>query len=259
MPASLTARRSKEIASLHRKKHRDRLGQMLIEGVRAVEAAVAAEASLVDVVIAETVQQDARVQALVAEVAVPVYIVPASAMARLSEVQTSQGVLAVARQALVPEAHLATLATILALDGVQDPGNVGAVIRTAAWFGVEAVLTGPGTADVFQPKVVRAAMGGLWDVHLAQTADLPATLARLREHGLTCYGADLHGTSVHAWTPRRPSVLVLGSEAHGLSPGVQACLAERIAIAGAASRAGTESLNVAVAAGILMYAWMGEG
>ena len=62
---------------------------------------------------------------------------------------------------------------------------------------------------------------------------------------------------MQAWQPRRPSVLVLGSEAHGLSPEVQACLAERVAIAGAAARAGTESLNVAVAAGILMYVWMG--
>ena len=258
MSTPLTARRSKEIASLHRKKHRDRLGQVLVEGMRAVEAAVAAQASLVDMVVAETVQQHARVQALTAQVTVPVYVVPAPVLARLSEVQTSQGVLAVARQVLIPETYLPTLATILALDGVQDPGNVGAVIRTAAWFGVEAVLVGPGTADVFQPKVVRAAMGGLWDVHLAQTADLPATLARLREHGLACYGADLHGTPVQAWAPRRSSVLVLGSEAHGLSPGVQACLAERVAIAGAASRAGTESLNVAVAAGILMYAWLGK-
>ena len=259
MSAHLTARRRKEITSLHRKKHRDRLGQVLVEGVRAVEAAVAAQASLVDLVVAETAAQEARVQALVAQVGVPVYVVPAPVLARLSEVQTSQGVLAVARRGLVPETHLLACSTILALDGVQDPGNVGAVIRTAAWFGVEAVLAGPGTADVFQPKVIRAAMGGLWDVDLVQTADLPATLARLQAHGLTCYGADLHGTPVQAWTPHRPSVLVLGSEAHGLSPGVRACLAERVAIAGTASRAGAESLNVAVAAGILVYAWMGAG
>ncbi len=258
MLARLTARRNKEIASLARKKHRDRLGQMLVEGVRAVEAAVASQASLVDLVITEAVQQQARVQALVAQAGVPVYVVPEHVLARLSDVQTSQGVLAVACTRLVPEAHLSALATILALDGVQDPGNVGAVIRTAAWFGVDALLAGPGTADVFQPKVVRAAMGGLWDMHLAQTPDLPALLARLQEHGFACYGADLHGTPVEAWRPRRPSVLVLGSEAHGLSPGVQACLAERVAIAGAAARTGTESLNVAVAAGILVYAWMGK-
>ncbi len=257
MPARLTAHRRKEIASLTRKTHRDRLGQLMIEGVRAVEAAVAAGAPLVELLVSKAAQAEARVQTLLAEVAVPVYVVPERDLARLSDVKTSQGVLAVARPRLFPEAHLAMLDTILALDGVQDPGNVGAVIRTAAWFGVDAVLAGPGTADFFQPKVVRATMGGLWDVHLTQTADLPAQLAHLHEHGFACYGADLHGTPVQAWQPRRPSLLVLGGEAHGLAPGVRALLAERVAIAGATQRAATESLNVAVAAGILVYAWMG--
>ena len=160
MPVRLTARRSKEIASLARKKHRDRLGQMLVEGVRAVEAAVAAQASLVEVVVAEGVQHEARVQALTAQAGVPVYVAPAHVLARLSDVQTSQGVLAVARTRLVSEAHLSSRTTVLVLGGVQNPGNVGAVIRTAAWFGVEAVLAGPGAADLFHPKVVRAAMGG---------------------------------------------------------------------------------------------------
>ena len=258
MPAHLTARRRKEIASLTRKSHRDRLGQLLIEGVRAAEAAVAADAPLVEVLVSETAQAEARVQALLAEVIVPVYILPERDLARLSDVQTSQGVLAVASPRRFPEARLTSLDTILALDGVQDPGNVGAVIRTAAWFGVDAVLAGPGTADFFQPKVVRASMGGLWDVHLTHTADLPAQLAQLHAYGFACYGADLHGTPVQRWRPRRPSVLVLGSEAHGLTSDVQALLAERIAIAGATERAATESLNVAVASGILVYAWMGD-
>ena len=257
MPARLTARRRKEIASLTRKAHRDRLGQLLIEGVRAVEAAVAAGAPLVDLLVSDAAQAEARVQALLAEADVPVYVLPERELARLSDVQTNQGVLAAARPRLFPEARLATLDTILALDGVQDPGNVGTVIRTAAWFGVEAVLAAPGTADFFQPKVVRATMGSLWDVHLAQTADLPAQLAHLHEHGFACYGADLDGTPVQTWQPRRPSVLVLGSEAHGLSPAVQTLLAEHVAIAGAIGRAATESLNVAVAAGILVYGWMG--
>lgn len=259
MPNRLTAHRRKEIASLSRKKHRDRLGQFLIEGVRAVEAAVTAQAPLVDLLVSVDAQAEARVQALLAEVAVPVYVTPERDLARLSDVQTSQGVLAVARARLFPEARLATLETVLALDGVQDPGNVGAVIRTAAWFGIDAVLAGPDTADLFHPKVVRATMGGLWDVHLAQTADLPAQLDYLHEHGFACYGADLQGTPVGAWKPRRPSALVLGSEAHGLAPGVRARLTERIAIAGAPQHAATESLNVAVAAGILVYAWTGGG
>ncbi len=253
----LTARRSKEIASLAKKKHRERLGRMLVEGVRSVEAALAAGAPLVEILVTEAALAKARVQALVEAAGVPVYALAQREMARLSDVQTSQGVLAVARTTRFPESRLATLDAVLALDGVQDPGNVGAVIRTAAWFGADAVLAGPGTADLFNPKTVRAAMGGLWDVRLARTDDLAAALGGLRRHGFACYGADLDGTAAHAWTPRRPSVLVLGSEAHGLSPPVRALLDERVAIRGAPRRAGTESLNVAVAAGILVYAWLG--
>ena len=258
MPVALTTRRSKEIASLARKKHRDRLGQVLVEGLRAVDAAVAAQVDLVDLVIAKTAWPDARVQALVDAVDGPVYVVPDRDFNRLSEVQTSQGVLAVVERRLLATTHLTSCATILALDGVQDPGNVGALIRTAAWFGVDAVLAGLGTADVFQPKVVRATMGGLWDVSLAQTADLAETLRHLQGQGFACYGADLSGTAAAVWTPRASAVLIMGSEAHGLSPAVRALLNERVVLSGAATRAGTESLNVAIAAGILMYEWMGK-
>lgn len=257
--SSLSNRRSKEIASLAKKKYRERLGQFLIEGVRSVEAAVEANAPLVEIILTEAAQEDKRVQVLIQAAAVPVHVVSERDLEKLSDVQTSQGVLAVARTELIPEGRLPSCSTILALDGVQDPGNVGTLIRTAAWFGAEAVLAGPGTADVFNPKVVRAAMGGLWDVPLARTDDLATCLATLREAGLACYGADLEGTSAAHWTPRTPSVLVLGSEAHGLSTEVQALLDERIAIRGTPRRAGTESLNVAIAGGILVYAWLGMG
>jgi len=256
--SSLSNRRSKEIASLARKKYRERLGQLLIEGVRSVEAAVEADAPLVELIVSEAAQEDERVQAFVQAAAVPVHTVSEHDLGKLSDVQTSQGVLAVARIKLLPEDRLSSCPTILALDGVQDPGNVGTLIRTAAWFGARAVLAGPGTADVFNPKVVRATMGGLWDVPLARTDDLATTLTRLQKAGFSCYGADLEGTSAARWTPRNPSVLVLGSEAHGLSPDVQALLDEHIAIQGAPRREGTESLNVAIAGGILVYAWLGK-
>lgn len=255
---SLSNRRAKEIASLGQKKYRDRLGQTLVEGVRSVEAAVQAGAPLVDLVVTEAAQEIARVQALLEAMTGPVYVVAEREIAWLSEVATSQGVLAVVETHWFPEEHLSTLDTVLALDGVQDPGNVGTLLRTAAWFGVEAVLAGPGTADLYHPKVVRAAMGGLWDVHRARTNDLSAVLDVLRQHGFSRYGADLNGTAARYWTPAKPSVLVLGSEAHGLSAAVQATLDERVAIRGGTGRAGTESLNVAVAGGIILYAWLGD-
>lgn len=257
----LSNRRRKEIASLRYKKYRERLGQFVVEGVRSVEAAVEAGAPLVDVVVEEAVRDDPSVQAVLARLApeVPVVAVSAEDMAALSNVETSQGLLAVARVEQCPEEKLMQARSVLALDGVQDPGNVGTLIRTAAWFGVEVVLAGPRTAGCFNPKVVRAAMGGLWDVDLARAEDLGATLDALQQKGFALYGADLAGTPASAWAPRAPAVVVVGSEAHGLSAAVLARLHERVSIPGGARRAGTESLNVAVAAGILMHAWLGSG
>lgn len=255
----LTNRRRKEIASLGQKKYRDRLGQMLIEGVRSVASALDAGAPLLEVVVAEGALSQPEVQALTGTTSGPVYVLPDAEVERLSEVRSSQGVLAVARTDLIPAARLAGLQTVLVLDGVQDPGNVGTLVRTAGWFGAQAVLAGPGTADFFNPKAVRAAMGGLWDVRLARTDHLAATLDDLHAARFHLYGADLEGTAVHTWAPRTPSALVFGSEAHGLSAAVAQRLDERVAIGGAPTRAGTESLNVAVAAGILVYEWLGAG
>jgi len=256
---SLSNRRRKEITSLRRKKYREQHGEFVIEGLRSVEAALQAEAPLVDVAVQEAASDDPALQSLIAKLPpdVPVYAAADDDMATLSNVATSQGILAVARTTWVPARQLTQRTTVLALDGVQDPGNVGTLLRTAAWFGVEAVLAGPGTADVFNPKVVRAAMGGHWDLDLARTEQLGTVLDAMQEAGFGLYGADLTGTPVSVWKPRPPTVLVVGSEAHGLSADVLARLHEPVAIPGAMGRRGTESLNVAVAAGILLYAWRG--
>lgn len=253
---ALSERRRKEIASLTRRKYRDVHGQMLVEGVRSLRSAVEANATLVEVLVSAGVREEASVAALLDRVAVPVHVLAARDMARLSEVGSGQGLLAVARTTLCPESTLQTLDRVLVLDGVQDPGNTGTLLRTAAWFGIDGVLAGPGTVDFFNPKTVRAAMGGLWDVCLTRTNDLAAELQRLRKAGFALYGADLEGTGVDAWQVRTPSALILGSEAHGLSAAVRAALDARITIAGAPTRRGAESLNVAVAAGILMHYWL---
>jgi TrmH family RNA methyltransferase len=186
-----------------------------------------------------------------------VYVVPDEELAQLSAVETSQGLLAVVAIDESAGPELCAESTILALDGLQDPGNVGTLIRTAAWFGVDAVAAGPGSVDLYHPKVVRAAMGALWDIKLSRLDDLAAAIAGCRQHGSVIYGADLEGTAVRDWQPAHHSVLILGSESHGISPAVAALLDERIVVPGRSSGGGTESLNVAVAAGILMYAWMG--
>jgi TrmH family RNA methyltransferase len=148
-------------------------------------------------------------------------------------------------------------ATLLLLDGVQDPGNVGTLLRTGAWFGADAVAAGPGTAGLYGPKVMRAAAGGHWALSLTRTDQPGELLDTLRRSGWGLYGADLQGVPADDWAPQRPSALVLGSEAHGLSPAVLDRLDTPVSLPGAPHRPAAESLNVAVAGGILVYEWLG--
>ncbi len=252
----LTTRRKKEIASLRHRKYREQLSEMLVEGRRSVEAAVDAAAPIRDIVVAASVAKEPDIRLIIDRSNIPAHVVSDEEIKTMSAVETSQGILAVVAIEVGTLAELRRARRILVLDGLQDPGNVGTMIRTAAWFGVDAVATASGTVDVYNPKVVRAAMGALWDVTHVHVDDLTAVLGELRRNGSSVYGADLAGTAVREWRPADRSVLVMGSESHGISSEVEAMLDERIVVPGASARRGTESLNAAVAAGVLMYAWM---
>ena len=219
-----------------------------------------AGAQLTEILIEHDHSGDVQFRAALEAADVPIHAVARKELARLSDVQHGQGVMAVARSVVVEAPRgFDGAQTVLALDGVQDPGNVGALVRTAAWFGVDVVLAGLGTADFESPKVVRSSMGGVWDVRLVQTDDLGAALENLAQDGLTITGADLDGQPADGWKPDRKGVLVLGSEAHGISDGVRAHLDHRIALhpGRPVEGRGVESLNVGVAGGILMERWLG--
>lgn len=261
MPDPLSNRRRRTIASLTRRRYRRKHNQTLLEGPRAVEAAVDGGAPLVDCVVTEEALQNATIGGLLDRLPVPVYVTDADTMNDLTDVETPQGIIATVRRPLVDAENLIGVldseATLLLLDGVQDPGNVGTLLRTAAWFGADALASGPNTAGLYGPKVMRAAMGGHWALTLTRVDRPGSLLDRLRSAGWALYGADLHGTRVDDWRPERPSVLALGSEAHGLSPAVLDRLDMPVSIPGAPRRPSAESLNVAVAGGILTYKWLG--
>lgn len=255
----MTRQRLKDVASLARRKGRAAHGQFLVEGVRSVEAAVAAGAPLVEVLVSHEAAGADRVAALAGRAAAPVHRLPARDLDRVGDARTSQGVVAVA-SSVVRGALDGAGGAVLALDGVQDPGNVGALVRTAAWFGVDAVVADEKTADFETPKAVRASMGGLWDLALVRLPALAPALDALAADSHALWGADLEGTSASAWAPGPRAVLVLGSEAHGLSADVAARLRGRgglVHVPGRAGRGGVESLNVAVAAGVLLARWRG--
>ena len=263
MPERLSKRHQKEIRKLAQRKHRRRQERTLVEGIRSVEAALTGRAPLVCLVVSEeALAEETRVATLAREAAqqTDVYATSASTLATLSDVSSSQGLLAVARTVFTPVDALAEAKAVVVLDGVQDPGNVGTALRTAAWFGADGVLAGPGTAGLYGPKTLRAAMGAHWTLALGRSSDLADALKHLRQGGFALYGADLAGTPASAWSPQRPSALVLGSEAHGLSAPTLDLVGERVALPAARARGNgpeVESLNVAVAGGILIYEWLG--
>ena len=258
----MTRQRLKDIASLARRKGRLAHGQFLVEGVRSVEAAVAGGAPLVEVLVSHAAADDERTAALLDRAAAPVWRLPARDLDRVGDARSSQGVVAVAASVVrggVGEAGGA----VLLLDGVQDPGNVGGMVRTAAWFGVGTVVADEKTADFETPKAVRASMGGLWDVRLVRLPALGPALDALGADGYVVWGADLGGVPLSTWRPEARAALVVGSEAHGLSADVAGRLGESVvhiprgAGRGGAGAGGVESLNVTVAAGVLLARWRG--
>jgi len=259
MSFSLSNRRRKAIASLTRRRGRRRHNQTLLEGRRALDSALTAGAPIVDCVVTPKAQADPAVQALLARLDAPVYTTDPEILATLTDVESPQGLVAVVKRRLVdPDAlpdRLASTDTALLLDGVQDPGNVGTLLRTAAWFGVDVGIAGPKTAGLYGPKVMRAAAGGHWALHLARVDALGPVLDRLQQFGFALYGANLQGVRADEWTPALPSALVVGSEAHGLSPATLDRIHTPVSLPGVADRPAAESLNVAVAGGILIYEW----
>ncbi len=182
---------------------------------------------------------------------IPFLQVSDAEFASSASTDTPQGVLAIAEipnHALTPPGPTARY---LILDGVQDPGNVGTMLRTALAFGVEATVCLPGTVDVWNAKVVRSTMGALFH----QTV-VPLTGNEFGEfcqaHKVECWAADTEGTSLTRIThPPARLALIVSNEGAGLSSEAAALATQRVAIEMAS---GVESLNVAVAAGILLHA-----
>lgn len=243
----------KQIRALGNRKDRDAQGLFLAEGIRVVEELLDAGIPVRLSVVSPALTDSGRGAALADRLrsAGPVRDVGIGELNELADTRTNQGVLVVAE---TPTGTLDAVpdrggATVLLLDGVQDPGNLGTLVRSAGAFGCAAVACLPGTVDPWNPKAVRASAGALFRVPVVQGNPAPV-LDRLEALDLTLLGADAGGRPVDrlALSPR--TVLAVGNEGSGLSEAVRSRAEALVAVP---MRAGVESLNVAVAAGILLY------
>lgn len=177
---------------------------------------------------------------------------------KLAGTRSTQGVFALLETpATDPAPLLATARRILALEAVQDPGNVGTLLRSAAAFGFDAVLLGPGCAAPFSPKVLRASMGAAGRLPLGVCADLPAALGALRGRGVACLAAALYkARPLDAVGTQFPGgvCVVIGSEGQGLSDAAIAACSAAVRIP---MTDRVESLNAGVAGSILLWHFRG--
>lgn len=245
---------------LQRRKGRERQGCFVAEGIRTVEALFDSVIAPNGLLITPEVREQERGRSIVARaesMSVPIVEVSVDEFASAASTESPQGVLAVAP---IPSHELAPLvaatARYLLLDALQDPGNVGTIVRTAAALGVDATVALPGTVDFWNAKVVRSAMGALF-VHPVLSLPWEAVDQFLSANRVACWAADTGGIDVRAVEAARDTLLpdrlalVVSNEGAGLSPHIGAAVTQRIGIS---MTPGVESLNVAVATGILLHA-----
>lgn len=247
-PASAAER--KFIASLRQARHRREHALFVIEGTRGVLDTLGLFS--MEMVVATPAWLDANIFRLEG-LAAPVLTVSEGDMERMSSQKSPQGVLAVCR---IPEIKGEFIpdpqSLVLALDCIQDPGNLGTIIRLADWFGVSTILASTDTADVYNPKVVQSTMGALARVEV-RYVDLPAELRRLGEAGMPVCGTFLDGSDIYASTLPEGGVVVMGNEGNGISPEVEQCVSSRLLIPSfPPGRQKVESLNVATATAIVL-------
>ena len=182
--------------------------------------------------------------------AVEVQRVTADELRRISLLQHPQQVLALFP---LPNVQRSTFnvqrSIILALDGVQDPSNLGTIIRIADWFGIDDIVCSEDTADAWNPKVVQATMGSIARVNISYT-NLPALLDRLPAD-TPVYGTLLDGDNIYSQPLSARGIIVMGNEGNGLSAEVRRRVTHRLLIPSFREGDGAESLNVAVATAIV--------
>lgn len=236
----LTKAEIARLRSLQDKKHREALGLFVVEGEKVIGELLGAGFPFLELY---ATHEWASANPKAADFLC--VVVSDSEMQRISHYPTPASVLAVGRLERKPLAS-GTLdrGLTLALDGIQDPGNVGTLLRLADWFAFARVVLSPDCADLFSQKVINASMGSFAHV-AAHTAVLADALAGCQAPVLGC---DLHGDAVHTLPPLRDAVVVIGSEGRGLSPAVAARVTRRVTIP---RFGGAESLNAATAAAIV--------
>ncbi len=242
---NITQKLRKLIRSLNQKQNRDQNHLFIAEGRKLCSEVFDSEFTAELLVVRDSPSMEVmEIVDKYAEIGTPVYNAPKHQFDQMSTMKSPEGIVAVVGKKNI---DILPNKTTLILDGINDPGNLGTIIRTAEWFGFKQVALGNDSSDHFNPKAVRSSMGAVFKISIQYFDDLEQAVKDYFPK-MDIYGASLSASKLLVdFKPKGEYCLVFGNESHGISKEIQSLLKDSFKIEGIGQ---TESLNVSVAAGI---------
>lgn len=239
----------KYIIALSQKKVRHSSGSYLIEGYKLIEEALLANVSFEFVLTRESSRNNPIYKKL-NDNGIVLYWASDREFSQTTQLINDEGILAVVKRPVIAE-PVVDGNFLLVLDHINDPGNLGTIIRTADWFGLKSLYLSQGCVDPYSPKVVRATMGSIFHLNIYEHVDIHPLLVRTKRDGYYSFATTLDGVDIDARIKNiDKKILLMGSESHGIDPDLIRLCDTTVKIKGVGR---AESLNVAVATGILLY------
>ena len=245
----------KHIRKLKEKKYRDQNNEYIIEGLKMVEEAIQEKAVIKNIIICDDCEKTGSIpKDLMYEIAKYNCIyVTKKIFESLTEVVNPQGIIAVVEKENTEANINKDQEIILALDDIQDPGNLGTILRTADSVGLKQILVSKGTADAYNPKVVRSTMGAIFRIKIIECENLENKLKELQKSSYKILVTSLQTKQSIYDVKYNKTVIVIGNEAKGVSENIQKIADKKVKIPMLGK---TESLNASVATGIILYEYV---
>jgi TrmH family RNA methyltransferase len=233
----LSLNKIKLIQSLIKKKYRQKYNLFVVEGIKNIKEFTFSDFYIKNIYSTEPIPflNENKYE-----------IISQEELKKISFLTTPHNALALIE---IPSSEIQEISGIqLVLDEIQDPGNLGTIIRLADWFGIEQVTCSKGTVDIYNPKAVQATMGSLSRVNVAYTDLMPF----LSNAQIPVYATDMKGENIYATPLADQALIVLGNEGNGISESIKSACTHSLTIPRFGKEQKTESLNVAMSAGIIL-------
>lgn len=246
----------KSIRKLKERKYREQENEYIIEGIKLIEEAIQEKVEISKIVICDECMKENKIDTkIMYEIArYDCFSVPEKVFKTITDVNTPQGILAVLKKKTEENKKIDySEEVILALDNIQDPGNLGTILRTVDSVGLKQIIVSKGSVDPFSPKVVRSTMGAIFRLNIIEVENIEELLKECKENNFKVVATSLNTKESIYDVKYNKTVIVIGNEANGVSKEVLSLSNKKVKIPMLGK---TESLNASVATGVILYEYV---